>query len=84
MRAAWYYMGPEAAKVPGVTADQVSYAITLRRQLAAALGARASRLTVSNLPSHVREWTSIVAACRREVRRCERANRRLAEKGGVA
>ena len=43
MRAAWYYMGPEAAKVPGLTADQVNYAITLRRQLADGLRDRIER-----------------------------------------
>lgn len=84
MRAAWYYMGPEAAKAPGVIADQVSYAITLRRQLADGLRDRASRLAVFDPSPRGREWSLIAHACRREVRRCERADRRLAAQGGVA
>lgn len=79
LASGWLYRGPEAAKVAGLTSGQVSYAITLRRQLAEGLKHQAQRLAIGNTTPEGRFWSDVGAACRAEVRRCERALQRLAE-----
>jgi hypothetical protein len=84
MRPEWNYLGDRAARVPGLTLDQVSYAITLRRVLAHSYASRASRRAIGDLTPAGSEWTAIAAACRREERRMERAQARLAAARGAA
>jgi len=75
----WLYQGPEAAKAPDLTAAQLSYAITLRRQLAERLKYEAQRIAIGNTSPEGRFWSTVGAACRAEVGRCERALQRLAD-----
>lgn len=83
LQSAWRYKGPDAAKTPGITPDQLSYAITLRRQLAERLLAGAL-WSVSEIGLIHAEWACIKTALRREITRCNRAHLRLARKKAVA
>jgi hypothetical protein len=76
-RAEWLHLAGSVPQGCTLTADQQSYAITLRRQLAESLASEASRRALGDLTPTGLEWTRIAAACRREVRRMERAHARL-------
>lgn len=76
-RAEWVYLGGHIPYGITLTAGQQDYAMTLRRQLAERLVGEASRRAIGDLSAAGREWTRIAAACRREVRRMERAQARL-------
>lgn len=84
----WLFKGPDAAKIPGIDADQVSYAITLRRQMATRLLAEAPEpvgaLYFSDDWDRNNQWTTIRTALKREITRCVRADKRLAAKKAVA
>jgi hypothetical protein len=83
LAAGWVYLGDAAAKVPGLTRGQVGYAITMRRVLARRLTTEAGRHAIGNFSPAGKEWTWISYACRREMRRMERADFRLARAGGA-
>lgn len=83
-RPDWMYQGAEAGRNKRLTADQISYAITLRRQLAEGLASAAARVAIFNHSPLGKELSAAGAICRREVRRMERAHVRLAAKAVAA
>lgn len=84
LESGWIYQGPEAIKNKSLLPAQQSYAITLRRQLADRLATEAGRIAAQDTTPRGREWACIATACKREARRAERADKRLAAKAGVA
>lgn len=78
-RPAWVHQGTDALKNAALTCCQKSYALSLRRQLASRLMREASDVSIhfTRSPLGV-EFAGIFDACRREVARIERADRRLA------
>ena len=85
LRPDWRYQGAEAGRLVALNPVQQSYAITLRRQLAESLAKAAARRALGDTSPAGSEWTRISAACRREVRRMERADAALARaQGGAA
>ena len=72
-RPNWIYQGAEAGRSHSLTADQLSYAIALRRQLAERLAREAARVALGNFSALGKLHFAAAAACRREARRMERA-----------
>ena len=83
LESGWLYQGPEALRNRALQPVQHGYALTLRRQLVQRLEIEAARIAVLNPTPRGREWSYIRAACRRELQRTERAERRLATRMGA-
>lgn len=83
LESEWLYQGPEAIRNKSLLPAQQSYAITLRRQLAERLATEAIQIAASDATPRGREWACIATACKREISRSERADRRLAARAGV-
>lgn len=79
LQSPWLYRGADAARVANITPGQANYAMTLRRQLVDGLAKTATQHAASNTAAEGLEWAGIAAACRRELRRTERAMAKLAE-----
>lgn len=77
-RAEWVYLADRAPQVAQLTVGQHGYAISLRRVLAQSLATQATRRAVLNPTPEGKEWSGIARACRNEVRRMDRADKRLA------
>ncbi len=84
----WIYKGPDAAKNHRLIAEQAWYAITMRRQLAERLlrdSPEPSKAPIwSDEWQRTVEWNTIRTALKREISRCDRAQKRLAGKKAVA
>lgn len=78
-RPGWVYQGTDALKNAALSCCQKSYALSLRRQLASRLMREAADVSIHFTRSPLgAEFAGIFDACRREVARIERADRRLA------
>lgn len=78
LESGWVYRALAAAEGRELTSGQINYAITLRRVLAESLARAAGQRAMCDFSAAGKEWLGISAACRREVRRMERAEARLA------
>jgi hypothetical protein len=82
LAAGWVYQADKAAKNPNLTRGQVAYAITMRATLARQFVRDAAAHSIANFTPAGNEWLAIGAACRKEVKRMERADARLGLNGG--
>ncbi len=79
LQSGWVYRGAAVLRATALTADQKSYALTLRRQLVERLEGEAFAVAVCTGGQVAREFADIAHACRRERFRTERAHKRLAK-----